>query len=422
MTDIVHRPSWDGLDGYSRTVAAQEAARTGPDPAVFTQLFEPMHPLDGPLKGCVVSVKDLFDVTGYVTRAGGRRRAKNPPAPADANCVAKMRNAGAAFVGHTNMTELAYSGLGLNPHYGTPETPLFAGATAGGSSSGAAVSVARGYADLALATDTGGSARIPAAFCGLVGWKPTATRISRKGALPVSFTLDGVGLIGRSVADVTAGFAVLSPMADIGPEPVRLLLAQGFGLDHLEDGVKIAFDHALQCLRDAKLSLGAMPPKPFETYVRIPVWHFAAVEIRSLQPGDWTEANLIDPRVAERMARADDVSAISYASSLRARADFVEEMTEALGTDVLVLPTAAILPPQISQCATPEAFHRLNALALRNTALANVMDGCAISLPIGGHPGTGFMMIAARGQDERLLRLATQIERILRWNESQQRR
>lgn len=159
----------------------------------FTQGFAPVATSDGPLSGLRVGIKDLFDVAGYVTKAGSRTRAGLAPATQDAAAVAALRGAGATLVGHTNMTEFAYSGLGLNPHFGTPMTPLIDGAIAGGSTAGGAAALAKGDIDLALGTDTGGSLRIPAAFCGVVGFKPTAASVSAIGAVPLSHTLDSVG-------------------------------------------------------------------------------------------------------------------------------------------------------------------------------------------------------------------------------------
>lgn len=406
-------PTWLGLDGLARTRAAQDAARQGPDQTLFTQYFEPIANSAGPLAGCIIAVKDLFDVKGYVTKAGGVRRAKDAPAATDATSVAQLRAAGASFVGHTNMTELAYSGLGLNPHYGTPQTPLFAGALAGGSTSGGAAAVARGYADLALATDTGGSARIPATFCGVVGFKPTANRISRSGAVPLSFTLDSVGLIGRSVCDVIVGFDVFSPKSNTSYAAPRLLVVEGFDFDNLDEAVSKAFDDALQRLSRSEFIVGRFSSDVIEQYSRIPTWHFSAVESRMLHPDDWAEAHRLDPKVAARMARADEVQTLEYASTLAARSDFVWQMQEALASDILILPAVAIMPPKIMDCENPEGFDNYNQLVLHNTSLANIMDGCSITLPIEGHPGTGLMLVAAPGNDALLLAMAAQVESII---------
>ncbi|WP_197435783.1 amidase family protein [Agrobacterium vitis] len=413
MTEQSLAPSWAMQDGFERTTALQSAIGREAHRAIFTALFPPAAPTTGPLNGCVVSVKALFDVAGHVTHAGSARRLSNPPAVEDAAAVSTLRGAGASLIGHTNMTELAYSGLGLNPHFGTPETPVVAGAIAGGSSSGAAASVARGYADIGLASDTGGSARIPAAFCGLVGWKPTASRIDRRGTVPLSFTLDGVGLIGRSVTDVAAAFSVLSPSS--GGRVVRptLLVPEGFGLDELDPQVAASFETGLRRLRNAGWTIGSFDRAPMTAYANLAIWQFAAVESRALHPNDWKEAHRLDPHVRRRMQRADEVAAAEYAATLAARQQFVGSMVAALSGDILLLPTVAILPPLIEDCSEAEAFDTLNRVTLRNTSLANVMDGCSISLPVAGHPGTGLMLTAGHGQDDMLLAAAREIEAIL---------
>jgi len=153
-----------------------------------------------PLAGIPVSIKDLFDVAGEVTLAGSRALDDTPPAAADAPIVTRLKAAGAVIIGRTNMTEFAFSGVGINPHYGTPGNPYDRSLIPGGSSAGAPVSVADGMAAVAIGTDTGGSVRIPAALCGLVGFKPTQYRVQRDGAVPLSTTLDSIGPIGVSAA------------------------------------------------------------------------------------------------------------------------------------------------------------------------------------------------------------------------------
>src|SRR5438874_12202294 len=153
-----------------------------------------------PLAGIPVSIKDLFDVAGEVTLAGSKALDDRPPATADAPVVARLKAAGAIIIGRTNMTEFAFSGVGINPHYGTPGNPYDRSLIPGGSSSGAAVSVGDGQAVVAIGTDTGGSVRIPAAFCGIAGFKPTQYRVSRDGAVPLSTTLDSIGPLANSIA------------------------------------------------------------------------------------------------------------------------------------------------------------------------------------------------------------------------------
>src|SRR5436305_7181670 len=175
--------------------------------------------------GIPVSIKDLFDIKGQVTRAGSRALDDSPPAEADAPVVARLRRAGFVVIGRTNMTEFAYSGIGINPHFGTPKGiwQRGAGHVPGGSSSGGAVSVADGMAHAALGTDTGGSCRIPAAWNGIVGFKPTQRRVPLDGAVPLSTTLDSIGPIARTVKCCAVLDAVLAddPLAALQPRPIK---------------------------------------------------------------------------------------------------------------------------------------------------------------------------------------------------------
>ena len=398
-----------------RTLPLDEArARaTAPD---FTQVFHDAAPNEGPLAGLTVAVKDLFDVAGYKTRAGSVARDRLPPATADCTAVARLRAAGAALVGHANMTEFAYSGVGLNPHFGTPLTPLIEGAIAGGSTSGGASAVARGLTDVALGTDTGGSLRIPAAFCGLLGFKPTASEVPRDGVVPLSHSLDAVGAIARDPVVLRRAMEVLrgAPYPNEGP-PAELVVPENFGLTDLEPEIAAAFNAALSRLETHGYRIVHTGLPVLERYRQLPVWHFSAVESRVHHAAEYTEhRSEIDPRVAARMARADEVSAPEYARTLLERNRIVAQAREELGSRALVLPTVAMLPPQLSAFEAEGAFDRLNLLALRNTTLANVIDGCSVALPLSDTPGAGLMLTAAGGLDAMLVAAAEALyERIL---------
>src|SRR5438067_9320525 len=203
----------------------------------------------GPLDGAVVSIKDLFDVEGEPTRAGSTFLAHAPPAPQDAPVVRRLRAAGAVILAKTNMTEFAFSGVGLNPHYGTPGNPADRSRIPGGSSSGAAVAVADGMCEIAIGTDTGGSTRIPAALCGIVGFKPSQWRVPTQGAFPLSFTLDSVAPLARSVADCALAAAIMAadeprPLVPATLARLRLGIAQGLPLADLADHVRREFSAA----------------------------------------------------------------------------------------------------------------------------------------------------------------------------------
>ncbi|WP_283643298.1 amidase family protein [Marinovum algicola] len=385
-----------------------DAARARAKAPDFTRVFDDPVSGDGPLSGLSVAVKDLFDVKGQVTPAGTRVRAEDAPATEDATAVARLRAAGAGLIGHANMTELAYSGLGLNPHYGTPLTPLREGCIAGGSTSGGASAVARGVADIALGTDTGGSARIPAAFCGLYGVKPTASSISRAGAVPLSHSLDSVGVMTRDIGLLRPVLNVLrdTPLP-AAPMPRAVVVPQNFGLDDVEPEVMAAFETGLTALAAAGVAVRRLSLDIFERYRALPVWQFSAVESRAHHGAHYDSArDRLDPRVASRMARADGVSAIDFARTLAARDALIAEAERLFSDTPVVLPTVALLPPGLAALEDDAAYDRTNLLALRNTSFGNLIDGCSVSLPLTDTPGAGLMLTAARGRDAALLTLA----------------
>lgn len=214
---------------------------------VYTQLFPSQDAMSGAtdtaLAGALVSIKDLLDVKGQVTRAGTTFMASDTPADQDADVVARLRAAGCVLVGHTNMTELAYSGLGLNPHYGTPENALYPGCIPGGSTSGGAISVAQGLADIAIGTDTGGSLRIPAAFNGIVGFKPTQSTVSRRGCKNLSHSLDSIGPMAKTVDACRAAYAVMADpdQSDTRAIKAEFVIPENFGMDDLDPAVAARF-------------------------------------------------------------------------------------------------------------------------------------------------------------------------------------
>src|SRR6185436_11369305 len=197
----------------------------------------------GPLDGKIITIKDLFDVAGEVTRAGSKILAdEGKPAIADAPVIARLRRAGAVIAAKTNMVEFAFSAIGTNPHYGTPGNPADRARVPGGSTSGGAVAVADGMCEIAIGTDTGGSCRAPAAFCGTVGFKPTKARVPTDGAFPLSYTLDSIGSFAMSVARCAAADAVMAGESPWRLEPaslngLKLGILQGMPLDNLDDTV-----------------------------------------------------------------------------------------------------------------------------------------------------------------------------------------
>ena len=375
-----------------------------------------------PLAGVPVSVKDLFDVAGSVTRAGSVVLDHAAPATADATVVARLRAAGALIVGKTNMTEFAYSGLGINPHYGTPRAPFerTTGRIPGGSSSGAAVSVADGMAVVGIGTDTGGSVRIPAAFCNLTGFKPTASRVPTAGAYPLSFTLDSIGPLARSVADCAAVDAILAGIDR--PELVardvrglRFFVPTNHVLNDLDTTVGDAFAAALATLQKSGANVDEKPLTAFARLATIQgKANITAAEAyglhRAMLAAD--EARY-DPEIAKRLFAGAAIDAGTYIDLMRHREAYVADVAaETDGYDALLWPTVAIVPPAIAALNDSDTYARINALVLRNTSAVNIMDGCALSLPMpaaGGAPA-GLMVVGRRGEDARLLRIAAGIE------------
>jgi aspartyl-tRNA(Asn)/glutamyl-tRNA(Gln) amidotransferase subunit A len=369
----------------------------------------------GPFDGTIVSIKDLFDVAGEPTRAGSKVLAEEAaPAKADATVVRRLRAAGAVIVAKTNMTEFAFSGIGANPHFGTPGNPRDRTRVPGGSSAGAPISVADGMCDIAIGTDTGGSVRIPASLCGLVGFKPSRQRVPTDGAFPLSTTLDSVGPIGKSVADCAAADAVMAgedilPLEPIALAGLRFGVAEGLPLDRLDDTVAAAFALAVKRLDDAGVRVTHETLSLFDDMGEINakggISPYEACGIHRDRMN--RRAADIDPNVRDRIARGCATSAADYANMVREREQLVHAMDARLATlDALLMPTTSIVAPTIAEVADSKTFAARNAAVLRNTAIINFFDLCAISLPLKAKLPVGLMLIARNGHDHRLLRIA----------------
>jgi len=375
----------------------------------------------GPLDGVIVSIKDLFDVAGEPTRAGSKILAEEAaPAAADAVVVQRLRQAGAVIIAKTNMTEFAFSGIGANPHFGTPGNPRDRRRVPGGSSAGAPVAVADGMCDIAIGTDTGGSVRIPAALCGLVGFKPSRQRVPTEGAFPLSKTLDSVGPIARSVVDCAKADAIMTgeefvPLEPIALAGIRFGLSEGLLLERLDDIVAPAFKAAV-----ARLDAGGIGISR-EDLPLLDDW-IAVNERGGVIPPEACEVHRdrlrrrgtdIDPNVRFRIERGCAVSEADLAETLRERRRLVAAMDARLaGLDVLVMPTTAIVAPTIAEVDDPKVFAVRNAAVLRNTSMVNFFDLCAISLPLSASLPVGLMLVARNGQDPRLLRIADAVMRL----------
>jgi len=376
--------------------------------------------------GIPISIKDLFDVAGQRTRAGAAALADAPPARETAPAVARLLDGGFVPVGRTNMSEFAFSGLGLNPHFGTPRNPWrrAEGFVPGGSTSGGAVSITDDMAHATLGTDTGGSCRIPAAFTGLVGFKPTAARVPREGTVPLSVSLDSVGPIGRSVACCAVMDAILSGsrVPHLGTPSLaglRLGVPTTFVLDGMDASTATAFARALKALSDAGAQIEEMPVPEFSGIPAINAkGGFAAAQSHAWhRPLIATSADRYDPRILARILRGQGQSAADYIDLLVARRVFIAKVSLRIaGFDAIAFPTVPIAPPAIATVEDDAAFAANNLLVLRNPAVINLLDGCAISLPMHrpGDAPAGLMLAGGGGRDLAILQIAAAVEAVLR--------
>lgn len=378
-----------------------------------------------PLAGLPVSIKDLLDVAGETTLAGSTVLQDSAAATDDAPVVARLRAAGAAIIGKTNMTEFAYSGVGLNPHHGTasnPADPLVA-RIPGGSSSGSAVSVAAGFCVAGIGSDTGGSIRIPAALCGLVGFKSTARRTPTVGAVPLSTSLDTLCAMTRSVDDCILLDQILSGQKLTIPAlrlaGLRLAVPQTVMLDQLDAHVAASFSSALKQLSKAGARIIEIPltllheSAQFNRFSSAEAysWHRNLMAARAAE---------YDPRVAQRIKLGADISAADYLACQHQRRDWITRMEAALAPfDALLMPTVPIVAPPIAELeASDHAFFHANRLLLRNTSIINLLDGCALSLPChrAGTLPVGLMLAAPALHDAHLLGVARAVAATLHPN------
>ena len=381
------------------------------------------------LAGLAVSVKDLFDMRGEITSAASRVLASAPVAKADCAAVELLRRAGAALIGRTNMTEFAFSGVGINPHYGTPLNPTTTlldplPRIPGGSTSGGAVSVATGAAWAALGSDTGGSIRIPAALQGLVGFKNTARLVPTEGSIPLSTTLDTACAITRSVRDAVLLHEVLSDrrVALVG-RPIstwRFGVPANAMLDELDPTVSTAFARSIAALRDA----GAVVDEFFLPEIdELPALNSGG-GFASSEAWGWhrqlltAEGARYDPRVASRIRRGESMSAADYIDLLHARRSWIARMTRQLARfDAMLSPTVPCVAPPLADLINDDAaFFAINARLLRNPSVVNVLDGCALTLPMhaSGELPTGLMVWSHAMQDDTVLDASLAIETTLR--------
>ncbi|MFN3399500.1 MAG: amidase [Ferrovibrio sp.] len=413
----IEEPAGEGSRAFTKIYLEQ--ARAAADAADRRAQFGQSL---GQLDGRIISIKDLFDIPGEATTAGSKLLRHAEPATIEAPAIKRLRQAGAVIIGKTNMTEFAFSGVGINPHYGTPGNPADRSRIPGGSSAGGAVSVADGMAEITIGSDTGGSTRIPAALCGIVGFKPSQYRIPTAGAFPLSYALDSIGPMARSVSDCALADAVMAGESpgDLAPVPLaglRLGIPQGLLMENTEAPVTAAFDTAIRTLTSrGAVVTDHMLPQLAEMLAVNAKGGFAATEAYFIHRDSLDQRpHDFDQLVRGRIERGKTVSAADYIFMQRRRADLIAAMDQHLADlDALILPTTPLTAPKIADLADESAFTAANALLLRNTSVANFFDLCAISLPlpVAGLP-VGMMLIARNGHDKKLLRLAAAIESAL---------
>lgn len=377
----------------------------------------------GPLDGIIISIKDLFDVEGEPTLAGSVIHQSSPPATKDAIAVQRLREAGAVILGKTNMTEFAFTAIGLNPHYGVPGNGLDESKIPGGSSSGAAVSVAEGTSQISIGSDTGGSIRIPAALNGLVGFKPSSGRISMEGVFPLAPTLDTIGPIAKTVSECIITDAILrgedaTLPAKLPLAGLKLAIPDGFLMSATENSILEAFMHSVRLCEAQGANIQTVEIddliNQFATATKF--GSIAGIEASRLH-ADWLDdidAN-VDPRVKVTLTERRKVTDEEYQKILKTRTELAREMDKRLSPfDFMILPTTPIHAVEIASILNDEQeYNRVESLLLRNTQVINQFDLCAISLPIEtNNLPASFMLCGRHGDDEKLLATALTLEEV----------
>jgi aspartyl-tRNA(Asn)/glutamyl-tRNA(Gln) amidotransferase subunit A len=418
----------------SRTLVEAALEKIAADPRPYTEIFadEARAAADAVDKarpssevaGVPISVKDLFDLAGRPTPAGTAILAERPIARRDAPIVERLKRAGGVIVGRTHMSPFAFSGVGLNPRGEQPVNPADPERAPGGSSSGAGVTVGLGQVAVSIGTDTGGSVRIPAACCGIVGFKPTQRRITREGAVPLAFSLDSIGPLATTVEDCALLDAVMAdgptaPMPPLSAKGLRLGVVRDFVFDDVDDKVAADFERALGELSAAGVRIEEIA---FPSFNDVPAIEAKGALVNAEawavhEDRGWlNHREQYDPNVLFRLEVGGKMSAADYLKArwrLDALAAEANRLSE--GFDALVWPTCAIVAPKMAGLEDPKAFGRANTLLLRNARMVNLFDRCAVTLPMH-KPGTlptGLMLIGETMGDERLLAVARAVEPVV---------
>lgn len=415
-------PNGEGKNAFTSIFRERALAE-----AVAADLARKEERHTSPFTGIPISIKDLFDVAGMITTAGSHVLDNLLPATDDATIVQRLRNAGFIVTGRTNMTEFAYSGLGINAHFGTPASPYDRSTRRipGGSTSGGAVSVSDSMAAATIGTDTGGSTRIPAAMCGIVGFKPTAERVPQSGCVPLSPSLDSIGPMANTVTCCAVLDTVMSggDRIELTPYPqvgLRLGVLDGFVLENLDREVETAYQHVLEKFSKRGILTKTINLPELENFQ-------AHVNRSSIVAGEayaWHQHYLstrwdhYDPWVRDRIEGGRAFSAADYISTVeRRRICQSETLRRCNGLDALVLPTVPIIPPPIAELIQDhECSAATNLLTLRNTSIANTLNAPSVTIPCHApdSPPVGFMLLGTTGQDDKLLSIALSLESMIR--------
>ena len=440
LSVLIQSGALDPRDLIAETFAAIKAY---PDQSIFLKLTEERAHREaeaahrrlregrslGALDGIPIAWKDLFDLEGMATPAGSRILEHAAPAVRDADVVAKLQRAGMVSVGRVNMSEFAFSGLGINPHHGTPQNPRSTDGhrLPGGSSSGSAAAVAAGLVPVAMGTDTGGSIRIPAAFTGIIGYKGSRGRHGMGGVFPLGRSLDSLGPLVHTVADAVLIDAAMRGrlMPDIQPLDLtgqQMIVPETVMFDGIEPEVAAAFEAALLRLEARGANIRRQPVPAFAEIFALMAEHgpLVTAEAYALHRTrlNGPEADGMDPRVVARCRLGEKTSMSSYIALLEARERLVAEVEALAGSGaVFVSPTLPHVAPRIEPLIeSDEAFFAMNGKTLRNTLIGNFLDFCGVSLPCGtgaaGMP-VGLLISGLRHDDARVLGLALTAERVL---------
>ncbi|WP_407668827.1 amidase [Neorhizobium galegae] len=431
------------VDPIEVTESVLSGIKAYPDKAVFISLLEDRALAEaqgsskrlkegrslGLLDGIPIAWKDLFDIEGLPTTAGSKVLKKAAPATKDAAIVDLLKQAGMVAVGRTNMSEFAFSGIGINPNYGTPHNPHGKDAPRipGGSSSGSGVAVAAGLVPVAMGTDTGGSIRIPAGFNGIVGYKATRGRYAMNGVYPLATSLDSLGPLCRTVQDavwVDAAMRGLTvPQTARQPaRPLDIVIPTNIVFDGAEPGVVAAFEAAIERLAKAGARITRLAFPTFDELPKLMVKYGPMVTAEAFalhrEKLSGPDAEEMDHRVVARTRLGEKTSLSDYIAIVENRARMIAETEALIGDRFVAMPSVAHVAPQIAPLLKDdELFFATNGKTLRNTGFGNFLDWCGVSIPCGsGDAGmpVGFLLSANANCDETLLQAAMAYEETIR--------